>query len=124
MKRICRQHGISRWLSQQISKVNRSISKLKKVIESVEGPGGAFNLTSIKCHVPVSYCQFNSPSISIPSARKNKGPSSNNKPLGNDVCIGTLQPQQRSLADISRKVDVDKDSDTSEEYCHGSIERQ
>jgi hypothetical protein len=40
------------------------------------------------------------------------------------VCIGTLQPQQRCLADISRKVDVDKDSDTSEEYCHGSIENK
>ncbi|TVU33496.1 hypothetical protein EJB05_25319, partial [Eragrostis curvula] len=36
MKRICRQHGISRWPFRQIAKANNSLDKVKRIFESVQ----------------------------------------------------------------------------------------
>ncbi|XP_050227224.1 protein NLP7-like [Mercurialis annua] len=91
MKRICRQHGISRWPSRKINKVNRSLSKLKRVIESVQGAEGAFDLTPLATSpLPVAVGSISWPSNLNGCTQQNspncKSPEPHVEKIGSPIC--------------------------------------
>ncbi|XP_057526134.1 protein NLP2-like isoform X1 [Amaranthus tricolor] len=119
LKRICRQHGIARWPSRKIKKVDHSLRKLQLVIDSVEGTEGAIRLSSFYTNFP----DLNSPNTQ-PKSNQVSSINLNNQPKQQLTTEpeGSLFPSGGATASNSSS-STSSSQTSSSSYCFSSGEK-